>query len=65
MPDKEWEEEETYRRIVREDDKSETEKTQLQWEFHFNSNGRPAGLRKSINVLSIMSDHNQAIWTIL
>ena len=65
MPDKEWEEEETYRRIVREDEKSETEKTQLRWEFYFNSNGRPAGLGKSINVFSIMTDHNQAIWTIL
>ena len=65
MPDKEWEEEETYRRIVREDEKSETEKTQLRWEFYFNSNGRPEGLGKSINVFSIMTDHNQAIWTIL
>lgn len=33
MSDKEWEEEETYRRIVREDEKSEMEKTQLHWEF--------------------------------
>lgn len=42
MPDKEWEEEETYIRIVkvREDEKSEMEKTQLCWEFYFNSNGR-------------------------
>ena len=44
MPDKEWEEEEAYIRIVkvREDEKSGMEKTQLRWEFYFNSNGRSA-----------------------
>lgn len=36
----------------------------LHWESYFNSNERLAGLRKSINILSIMGDHNQAIWAI-
>lgn len=39
--------------------KNEMEKTQVYWESYFNSNERSANLGKPVNILSIVSDHNQ------